>query len=209
MKKTQFIRILSIASAIHLFSCYTSPAANFFSTLYDGTRNNHTGGLGFEFIPTEDLLVSALGRPVSGTMNFSHTIRIWEVSNQAQIGNVTVTPSSPTDSLGYKFELLPSSIVLSSGQAYRIVTEETSGGDAWRDVDDGPISNHSSVATISGGLAEYGYGTFPDDYTSGGTDTGYAVPTFYTVSVPEPSTGFLILAGASTMALTRRMRAKQ
>lgn len=152
---------------------------NYLSSLYTGTRTNHTGPVGYQFTPTQNLTVKSLGRPVGGTMNQSHTIRIWQVSNQTQVASITVTPSSPSDSLGYKYEVLPQTVPLTSGVAYRIVTEEISGqSDTWRDV--GPIPNHSGLATIQGGWVGYGSGVFPGGYTSGGNDNGYAAPTFFT-----------------------------
>ena len=122
---------------------------NFLNQLYSGTRNNFTGQIGYEFTPSENIQVAALGRPVSGSMNDSHTIRIWDTTTSSVVASASVTSSSPTDSLGYKYETI-STVTLVSGRAYRITSTETSGGDQWMDI--AVISNHDDCATINYGL---------------------------------------------------------
>lgn len=150
-------------------------AKNFFYNLYTGTRNNFTGTVGYEFTPSQDITISALGRAVSSTMNNSHSVKIWKVSDQSVVASTTVTPSSSADSAGYKYELLGSPVTLASGTTYRIASYETSGGDYWMDL--ATISNHNSAVTISSAVWVSG-NAYPSS-TAGTTNQGYVPVTFY------------------------------
>jgi len=98
-----------------------------------GQRNNYGGSVGYEFECLADMTVSAVGRPLNGEMNQSHTIRIWEVESQALLASATVTPESPLDSLGFKTAQLATPITLKAGTVYRIVSAEEKDGDMWYD----------------------------------------------------------------------------
>jgi uncharacterized protein len=154
----------------------TSNLTNFFNQSYTGSRNSYTGTVGFEFVPSQNLTVTALGRSVSGTMNNSHTIRIWKVADQSVVANVTVTSASSRDANGYAYATLGSGVTLTSGTSYRIASNETSGGDAWRDLAD--ISNHGSTASITYGV--YGDGGNYPDKNWGSSNQGYVPVTFFT-----------------------------
>jgi regulation of enolase protein 1 (concanavalin A-like superfamily) len=159
----------------------TGVLTNFFNQIYTGTRNDFPSNIGYEFVPAANINVTALGRAVSGSMNQNHDIKVWRSSDQAVMAQATVTPASPTDGLGYKNVALSSPVTLSSGVAYRITSSESLGGDAWRDF--GPIPGHSGVAAITGqAYADYNNFGFPNNpYGNSGPDTGYPVPTFYTL----------------------------
>ena len=181
-----------VAPAFYTGSAPPPPLLNFFNAAYTGLRNDHTGNVGYEFTPAANITVTALGRPVSGTMANSHGIKIWKVSDQSVVASTTVTPTSATDSLGYKYEVLASSVTLSSGTTYRITTTETSGGDAWMNV--ASISNHLTTATVS--QAAWATGdTYPLNLGAGG-EVGYAAPTFYTSDAAAPAA----LAAPTTLA---------
>jgi hypothetical protein len=160
----------------------TGVLTNFFKQLYTGTRNDYPSCVGYEFVPAADITVTALGRAVSGTMTQNHLLRIWTVSSQSVLTSVTVTPSSTTDALGYKYEMLSSPVTLSSGVAYRITSNENLYGDAFMDY--GSISNHSNLATITDdAYADYNNYGYPNNpYGNGAADHGYMGPTFYTIS---------------------------
>ena len=83
-----------------------TPLTNFLTASYTGTRNNCTQAVGYEFVPTQNITLTALGRSVSGSMTQNHPIRIWQVSDQTIVAMVTVTPSSAIDTLGYKYVAL-------------------------------------------------------------------------------------------------------
>lgn len=154
----------------------TPARTSFFNQSYTGSRNNHTGYVGYQFTPSSNLTVTALGRSVSGSLNNNHLVKIWRVSDQSVVASVTITPSSATDALGYKYEVLGTPVTLTSGAAYRIASYETSGGDSWRDI--GSLSNHSSVATIQYGVHDNGTNGYPS-YTYGSSEQGYVPPVFY------------------------------
>ena len=167
---------------------------NFFNALYSGTCSG-TGTYGYEFTPTQNITVTALGRAVSGSMNNSHALYIWQVSNQSLLTSATVTPSSPSDALGYKYVLLGTAVNLTSGVNYIITSDETASGDAF--MVQGNISNHSGVATIAQTL--FGTtATYPCT-PCGGTDTGYVPPTFY-ISGPCAAPTFSPAAGSYSSA---------
>ena len=148
---------------------------NFFTASYTGTRNDHTGWAGYEFTPSVDLTVEALGRSVSTSILHDHNLKIWRVSDQSEVASVTVTPASGVF-LGYAYEKLPTPIALNSGVTYRIASWETNGGDAFRDV--GNISDHTAVARINAGVWGRSSDTYPA-FTNGGTDNGYVPATFF------------------------------
>jgi hypothetical protein len=165
------------------------PLTNFFRQSYTGSRNNYTGYVGFEFTPSSSITVTALGRPVSGSMNNNHVVDIWSASNQQIIASVTITPSSNMDPLGYKYEALPSSVTLNAGTAYRIASWEKSGGDAW--MDEGSISNHVLDAAINSGVHGDSSATYPGN-VYGSAEQGYAAPAFFTGNPQTVSVSWLI-----------------
>jgi hypothetical protein len=149
---------------------------NFFNQLYAGTRNDYTGTVGFRFTPTSDVVIVALGRPVSTTMASSHAIEIWRVSDTAKVATATVSPASDTDALGYKYAMLGTPFTALTGVDYHIVSQETAGGDQWSQL--GPIENHAAIATVYG----YVYGppgdVYPLNYVNA-ANYGFVPPTFY------------------------------
>ena len=50
------------------FGCkrHTNATTNFFTTAYTGIRTDFTGNVGYEFIPSATIHVTALGRSVNG-----------------------------------------------------------------------------------------------------------------------------------------------
>lgn len=157
---------------------------NFFNQAYSGSRNNHTGYVGYQFTPSSNITITALGRAVSSGMSNNHAVKIWKVSDQSVVASVTVTPSSSTDSLGYKYVMLGSPVTLAAGSAYRIASYETAGGDRWMEI--GSISNHSSVATIQYGVHDNQLNGYPS-FTYGSSEQGYVPPAFYVGSGPTPT----------------------
>lgn len=152
--------------------------SNFFNQIYTGSRNDATGVVGYQFTPSTDITVTALGRAVSTSMNNNHTLCIYKVETTPgePVAKITVKPTSLSDGYGYKYEILGKPVVLISGQAYRIVSSETNGGDQWMNL--GSVSNHKSIATV-----QYGVSGAADSYpnsTWGTTDQGMGPVTFYT-----------------------------
>lgn len=150
---------------------------NFFNQLYAGWRNDFDGGVGFEFVPTEDIVIVALGRAISTSMLADHRVSLWQVVNQPLIADVTVTPTSSVDALGYAYEMLASPVTLTSGTFYRIVSQEGAMTDPWTDLQE--ISNHLTTASIIKGVYKPGSFAYPNEIY-GSSEMGYVPPTFYT-----------------------------
>lgn len=154
-----------------------SPGENLFGELYTGTRNNFKGWVGYQFEPTRDLTISALGRPVNGFLKDRHAISIWKVSDRNEVARVRVYPSSPMDKNGYVYEFLNEPITLRAGEKYRITSWEKIDSDTWRNY--GNISNHSSSIQIQkavyGNQGNVGY----PESTAGGGSVSYGAPTFF------------------------------
>ena len=96
-----------------------------------GNRNNFTGSVGYEFEVVSNMTVYAVGRPVSGAMNSSHKVYIWDVKTKNLLGSAEVKPSSCIDNKGFKVAELDHPIQLQAGDICRIVSSETNGGDKW------------------------------------------------------------------------------
>lgn len=156
--------------------------ANFFKQVYTGTRNDVTANVGYEFTPTQDITVTALGRGLSGAMNYDHDITVWRVSDQTVMAGTTVSPRSGTDATGYKYELLNHPVTLKAGITYRIVSSEMNGGDAWSNL--ASISNHSSVAGITQGVSG-NVGVYPNA-VFGAAESGFNSVTFYYGNIRQP-----------------------
>ncbi|HOF87686.1 MAG TPA: DUF4082 domain-containing protein, partial [Armatimonadota bacterium] len=157
---------------------------NFITASYvtqTGGRNDITGTLAYRFTPTTDITVEALGRVVlAAGMTDSHLISLWRVSDQSLVAAVTVTPSSLTDSQGFKYALLFAPIRLTGGVTYVIGSSETSGSaDKWLS-DLSLTGKMRAIATIPGLCYANGApGTYPSSYYTG-VNSVYGPATFYT-----------------------------
>ena len=165
----------------------TSDFISFITSAIEGNRNDYTGMVGYEFEPRSDMTVSSIGRPVSGTMIQSHTITIWDVSTKSLLASGTVTPSSLTDSNGFKVANLDKTITLKAGQRYRIVSTELSGGDKWLCITESPNLIPTGDCRIiipvysdPGVMSDYPSNT----YTIAGVK-GYVGVTFYYEAITE------------------------
>ena len=164
------------------------PAAqSFLKEAATGDRDNYGGSVGYEFECVADITVSAVGRPLNGEMNNSHTIYIWEVSSQTLLAKATVTPDSPLDALAFKTAPLANPIALKAGEKYRIVSSEENGGDKWYDIgtspDDAPdlLPTADGIITTPVFTGEGEWDSYPsNEYNPGGVK-GYVGVTFYYV----------------------------
>ena len=155
---------------------------NVFNMLYYASKtpftpkNDYDGNIGYEFtVGTTPLCVTKLGRPVDlETMQRNHTITIWKVSDQSQVASVTITPSSLSDGLGYKYEPLSSFVTLNAGTTYRITSSEEDEGDKWKDL--GSVDKHKDVITIT--KAVWSASGYPST-TYDGTDQAKGAATFF------------------------------
>ncbi|MHB9131659.1 MAG: H-X9-DG-CTERM domain-containing protein [Armatimonadota bacterium] len=149
-------------------------------TATTGGRNDITGTLAYRFTPVADITIEALGRVViAAGMSQNHTVQIWRVSDQRLMAGAIITPTSSTDTVGFKYKPLFEPVTLRSGVSYYIGSSETSGGDKWLS-DLSLAGQHRTIATISGLCYANGpAGTYPGNYYAG-ADTVYGPATFYT-----------------------------
>ncbi|HEV2438229.1 MAG TPA: hypothetical protein VG077_19740, partial [Verrucomicrobiae bacterium] len=153
-----------------------SAMKNFFPRSYTGTRTDFTGNIGYEFIPVTNLLVTALGRSVSGgRLQQNHEVTIWDTTVDKRLATVIVATSSKVDGFGFACERLSKPVSLAQGRSYRITSSEVAGGDPIMDIAD--IQKHVGVATVGSGVFAAG-NVYPASHY-GGSEQGYGLPTFY------------------------------
>lgn len=97
-------------------------------------RNDFTGSLGFDFSVTSNIYIYEIGRLYVAGNNQNHTINVWISTNTVTpIATATVLNSTVADAEGFKYAVLSSPVLLSTGNNYSIAFNETSGGDLWKD----------------------------------------------------------------------------
>jgi len=130
-----------------------------------GERNNYNGSVGYEIEALADMTVTHLGRPLNDTMNETHMVYIWHVGTGSLIASGNVRPDSPLDAAGFKVVELAAPVTLKRGERYRIVSDETVGGDKWYDITDTFIMTLSADArfTTSVWANEGGFGVYPSN----------------------------------------------
>jgi hypothetical protein len=183
---------------------------NYLNQPYNNTgytiRNDSNVWVGYRLQVTTQTTVTALGRAVqAGSMTGNHTVRLWRDSDQSIVASVVVTGSSPTDLLGYKYEMLGTPVTLATGN-YRIVSEEFQGGDKW--MDEQPLSDCKSWAYVIANTAKSD-GLYPTS-SGGKAGWGYGPATLYTGTGPQGQllTGYVEgptgakLSGATVTAVT-------
>ena len=107
---------------------------SFLSSPSAPARNNFTGALGYRFQVLVAITVTELGRYYDGGSSNDHVVNLWVDSNTSTpIATATVLAASASDSLGFKWATLSSSVTLYPGIYYYIAVDETSGGDKWND----------------------------------------------------------------------------
>lgn len=98
------------------------------------TRTNFTGSLGMRFTVSEPITVSQLGRLYVAGNSQNHTINLWiSTDTVTPIASVTLTSSLTSDANNFKYDDI-TPVVLTPGNTYAIASNETSGGDAWKDL---------------------------------------------------------------------------
>jgi len=169
----------SLITALFIISSLSShalPVRNFFTQSYTGTRTDFTGNVGYEFIPETNLLVTALGRSISGgRLRKVHQVTIWDTSTQKPLATATVSMASKVDASGFAFLRLNRPVALQKDHRYRITSSEEKDGDPMVDVMD--ITKHSGVATVGTGVFDQ-VGAYPSA-KYGHDEQGYGLPTFY------------------------------
>jgi probable HAF family extracellular repeat protein len=124
-------------------------------------RNDYTGWVGMQItVGADPVTVSELGRMVAAGNTGLHTVKLVRASDGANIaGGSVVIPTSSTVTGDFKYMPLPSPITLSPNTTYYFVSQETSGGDGWYDVQDTVVTT-TSVASVTAGVYGNGPGTW-------------------------------------------------
>lgn len=211
------IRFLTVLTAIAvLLTCAVAANAdlsNFFNRTYPGNGYGYGGVLGYQFtVGQNNINVCALG--LDGTnMTQENWVILWSVlDTTTPVAWVHLTAGSvgsggsPTDSVGYKYEMLTAPITLSAGSSYRICANAA--GPYWTPDNGGVTGGYSTQIATVDGYVYGGYGVYPDQY-SGWGDHIYTAVTFFTGSANVPEPGALIslfggIAGMGALVIRRR-----
>jgi hypothetical protein len=141
------------------------------------TRNNFSGSLGMRFTPVSGFTLKAMGRFAGSLFTGSHQVRIYNAA-LTLLGSVTITTSSPSDALGYRYELLSSNIVLAAATQYWVGVTETSGGDNWQDLRS--TSGYVNASVIGSIVAGYSLSqNAVPNITVGSAGDAYVFPQLY------------------------------
>jgi hypothetical protein len=106
------------------------------STSLGGLRNDFSGWVGMRFtVGSSPVTVSGLGRFFAPGDTGSHTVKIVTASNSQNVtgGSVTISMAGGTPG-SFVYANLPSTVTLNANTTYYIMSQETSGGDQWYDI---------------------------------------------------------------------------
>jgi hypothetical protein len=164
----------------------TAPATTNYvtSTSLGGLRNNFSGWVGMSFtVGTSPVTLSGLGRFFAPSDTGSHTVKIVTASNSQNVtgGSVSISMSGGTAG-SFVYANLPSTVTLNANTTYYILSQETSGGDQWYDI-------NTTVATTAV-ASEIGAVWSPDGVTYnpiGSAGQAYVPVDFlYTTTLSQP-----------------------
>lgn len=131
------------------------------------TRHDFTGLVGYKFTPSANMTVTALGRLVLSGNSASHTVYLEDASGTL-LASASVSMSGATADT-YVYANI-STVSLTSGTAYYLLSGELNGGDDWFDNTDGAhdaLITHTSDAAMN-------TSAFVTNPNSAVTDTGGA-----------------------------------
>jgi len=112
-------------------------------------RNDFSGFVGMKFtVGSSALTVSALGRIFITGNSGTHTVKLVQASNGADVPGGSVSVSMTGGVAGqFKYVSLGSPVTLLANTAYYLVSQEASGGDQW--YDSGTVSSTTAAAVNS------------------------------------------------------------
>jgi hypothetical protein len=116
-------------------------------------RNNFSGFLGMELtVGPEPVTVTHLGRLVLPGNNQTHLVKFvrWDNGQDVPGAAVSVDLSTGTPEQ-FKFETLATPVVLEANTIYRLVSQETDGGDHWYNVERTTVTS-TAVASVDAGV---------------------------------------------------------
>ncbi len=114
------------------------PPANVFydiwrvAPIFQTTRSNFTGAIGYEFQPRRSMTVTELARQGSSADTQDHLVQLWQKTvTGAPLASVSIPH---TLSLVGGFRRMPvAAVALAAGTNYFILSDENNAGDSWRD----------------------------------------------------------------------------
>jgi hypothetical protein len=150
---------------------YSVPPTNYIISSSVGTlRNNFTGWVGMAIeVGGAPLSVSQLGRMVAPSNSTTHVVKLVSATGTDITGGSVTVNTSGMAAGGFAYATLSAPVTLSPNTTYYIVSQETSGGDLWYDLDTtlqtvnvasdvNAIYNAGSSYTAVGGSGGHSYG---------------------------------------------------
>jgi hypothetical protein len=138
-----------------------TPAQAFVVAETTGTlRNDFTGAVGMVIrVAADPLTVFGLGRFVVAANGGTHVVKIADGTTGADLPGAAVTidlsGAAPNQ---FAYEILPAPVLLNPNTEYYIVSQETTGGDLWFDLDTTVLT--SSVAAVTSAVFTDNVGPF-------------------------------------------------
>ena len=205
------------SNAATLTVAATPTTANYVTSSAGGTlRNNFTGWVGMTInVGNAPIVVTGLGRMVASGNTGVHTLKVVSVSGADVAGGSTSVSTSGAPSGKFIYGNLSNPLTLQANTTYYIVSQETSGGDQWFDLNS--VQTNTVASDISGvwspdgstynqfGSANQAYVPVDFQYT---TQASASFVTAITFTGPSQSNftgwvGAAITTGASSVTVTQ------
>ena len=166
----------------------TSTATAYVSSQTLGTlRNNFSGWVGMSVtVGNTPLTVTALGRMEVAGNTGNHTVQIVNASGQVLSGGSATVSTAAGSAGSFLYANLTSPVTLNANTTYYIVSQETSGGDQWYDIN--TTIQTANVASETTGVWS------PDGVTYnlyGSSDESYGPLNFLYTSKPATSAALI------------------
>ncbi len=146
-------------------------------------RNDFTGMLGARIrVGARGITVTALGRMMNAGNSATHTMKIVKATDSSTVSGSTVQVDMSSGVAGqFSYHSLVAPIKLEAGATYYVVSQETAGGDTWRDINTTVIP--TSAAEVLGGA--YTVGTETQYYNYGTQGHAYGPVDLKYAPMPE------------------------
>jgi hypothetical protein len=138
-------------------------------------RRDFSGWVGSRLtVGSADLQVSSLGRWVVAGNTGTHAVKVVDAGTGADLASAVVNTSGAAAG-SFRYASLSSPITLQANTSYYLVTQETSGGDAWYDYDTRLVT---TAAAADAGVV-YSFATSATSWVPGGSPgNGYGPVSF-------------------------------
>jgi hypothetical protein len=203
-----FVVLMTIAAGT-LVTNYVHAAA-LYSTTATPNRDDYGQYVGIGFVPTSNLLVTALGFiDDDGDGNaVSHPVELWLQTSPTTgtlLASATVqTGTASTLTNGFRYETVTSTPLL-AGQTYVLVGKPSvSSGDVWVNAGSGGYTFGLPVSAFDARVGGASPGTFPSAVIF--TSNFYQAPNLIATAVPEPTGMTLVLFGIAGLWRIARKR---